>query len=179
MARENVHPVPVLMVTLNLTRAFRVSAALRDTFGQTVIGYRSVADVVLQYAAVLERKAAEHALPQFFRGSEYDPDVLDHAVRPETVNIFHAIALEGEAKSTQARYLHRVSLLELLGHEASISMGAVVVLAVAAHVIALPESGVSLLGVAYHLPGSCLFCGFTFLINLYFAILFCFKLLIM
>ena len=117
MARENVHPVPVLMVTLNLTRAFRVSAALRDTFGQTVIGYRSVADVVLQYAAVLERKAAEHALPQFFRGSEYDPDVLDHAVRPETVNIFHAIALEGEAKSTQARYLHRVSLLELLGHE--------------------------------------------------------------
>ena len=61
MARENVHPVPVLMVTLNLTRAFRVSAALRDTFGQTVIGYRSVADVVLQYAAVLERKAAEHA----------------------------------------------------------------------------------------------------------------------
>ena len=63
--------------------------------------------------------------------------------------------------------------------EASISMGAVVVLAVAAHIIALPESGVSLLGVAYHLPGSCLFCGFTFLINLYFAILFCFKLLIM
>ena len=117
MARENVHPVPVLMVTLNLTRAFRVSAALRDTFGQTVIGYRSVADVVLQYAAVLERKAAEHALPQFFRGSEYDPDVLDHAVRPETVNIFRAIALEGEAKTTQARYLHRVSLLELLGLE--------------------------------------------------------------
>jgi len=28
-------------------------------------GDRSVADVVLQYAAVLERKAAEHALPQF------------------------------------------------------------------------------------------------------------------
>ena len=154
MARENVHPVPVLMVTLNLTRAFRVSAALRDTFGQTVIGYRSVADVVLQYAAVLERKAAEHALPQFFRGSEYDPDVLDHAVRPETVNIFHAIALEGEAKSTQARYLHRVSLLELLGHELGQKL----------------QRGL-------HLDGSS--SGFTFLINLYFAILFCFKLLIM
>ena len=115
MAREHVHPVPVLMVTLNLTRAFRVSAALRDTFGQTVIGYRSVADVVLQYAAVLERKAAEHALPQFFRGSEYDPDVLDHAVRPETVNIFHAIALEGEAFSSLAGYFVWVSLVVLFG----------------------------------------------------------------
>ena len=68
MARENVHPVPVLMVTLNLTRAFRVPPPSGTPFGQTVIGYRSVADVVLQYAAVLERKAAEHALRNSFEG---------------------------------------------------------------------------------------------------------------
>lgn len=147
MARENVHPVPVLMVTLNLTRAFRVSAALRDTFGQTVIGYRSVADVVLQYAAVLERKAAEHALPQFFRGVNTIRTFLIMLFARKLLISSTPSLLEGEAKVPKPGIFTVCPCWSCWGtnlarssSEASISMGAVVVLAVAAHVIALPES---------------------------------------
>ena len=121
----------------------KVSAALRDTFGQTVIGYRSVADVVLQYAAVLERKAAEHALPQFFEGV--------NTIRTFLIMLFARKLLISSTPSLLKvrRKVPKPGIFTVCpcwscwgtnlarsSSEASISMGAVVVLAVAAHVIA-------------------------------------------
>jgi len=80
-------------------RTIIAAVVCRRILCQAVICQGSVADVVFQHAAILKGEAAEYAFAQFLRGGENDTGILDHAVCPKIVDVFHPIALEGETEA--------------------------------------------------------------------------------